>query len=200
MTFFRFRGILYQETLQMLELTCMFSRTLNPVATNTQSYLMRMFSKPMQIKPTVKKVVLGFLLIVLNHDSYNWLIFFRNNVHGVNIIVVAKSSMNLPYLGDIENPGQLQDQEILWDTDDCVSWIIIVSSLFVLWGRGISLGMPVYMLGWRVCNENVHYPYIHDYELTYRELWHHNCWMFIVFCPHISNVMLRLKFRDVPTR
>ena len=40
----------------------------------------------------------------------------------------------LPYSGDLENPGQLSAQEVLESTDDFVLWIFTISSVFLFSG------------------------------------------------------------------
>ena len=44
---------------------------------------------------------------------------------------ISDIPIELPCFGDLENPGQLPVQEVLAGTDDCVSWIFEISSLFM---------------------------------------------------------------------
>ena len=44
---------------------------------------------------------------------------------------IADISTELLCLVDLENPGELPVQQVLESTDDCVLWILTVSSLFM---------------------------------------------------------------------
>ena len=44
---------------------------------------------------------------------------------------ISDIPIELPCSGDLENPGQLPVQEVLWGTDDCVLWISTISSVFM---------------------------------------------------------------------
>ena len=67
---------------------------------------------------------------------YWWfcLINFRNSF-SINVSEVEKSTadipVELPCLGDFENPDQLKVQEVLEGTDDSVLWIFEISSIFM---------------------------------------------------------------------
>ena len=55
----------------------------------------------------------------------------------------------LPYSGDLENPGQLLVHEIQGGTDDCVLWIFTISSLFMS-SRARNLFLT-FLLSYHVC-------------------------------------------------
>ena len=82
---------------------------------------------------TCKKMTWPFLLIRSSQKfqyAYDSLHVFEGKKFIFDIIT------KVPCLGDFENPGQLPVQKILGGSDDSVSMIFIISSLF--WVQGIN--------------------------------------------------------------
>ena len=59
---------------------------------------------------------------------------------------IADIPIELPCFGDLENPGQLPVQEVLAGTDDCVSWIFEISSLFMF--SRVRNPFPIFLLSY----------------------------------------------------
>ena len=91
------------------------------------SYWATMFGWPQKFRSTsgLRGTLRYWWLCLM--DFHN---FFSIYVFGVKESI-ADIPTELPCLDDFENLGQLPVWEVLWGTDDCVSWIFTISLVFM---------------------------------------------------------------------